>query len=393
MLLTLLLWRAVAAMRQLPGGQGGVPSMAALLQWEQTIEAAERQWGSSHPAVGRAWLELARALQAADKDSDRAKHATKKAFDVCHILLNQTTEVSTGMTACEGVAGPWLSEGSRGGGAMACADNAAVLVCLLAGVQASQAQESIFYLMAKFNTKACAAKQTRDAAAAAAREAAAATTAEAQQPDAAAAAAAAVAAAMPVVPPAAAPIGETLHKERVARFLAGLRASHENEARQQAAGVHAAAASTALALAPQTSSAAAMAGMPMHTQAAVPEPPYYMPAPLALFALPLAHQHALASSFASAPPGSMLMPAAAQQLFGADTQHAALARLQQSLAFQAATAAAAAAAAAGRAPGTAGAAGGRARTPVKLPAAGLQPPTDTRSQADTPGHKGAAVPE
>lgn len=78
--------------------QGGGPSLAALQQWQQTIEAAEQQWGSSHPAVGRAWLELARALQAADKDSDRAKHATKKAFDICQILLKQTGTVSTSCT-------------------------------------------------------------------------------------------------------------------------------------------------------------------------------------------------------------------------------------------------------------------------------------------------------
>lgn len=72
---------------------GGTPSLAALLEWEHTIEAAEQQWGSSHPAVGRAWLELAQALQVADKDSDRAKHATKKAFDICQILLKQTSSV------------------------------------------------------------------------------------------------------------------------------------------------------------------------------------------------------------------------------------------------------------------------------------------------------------
>lgn len=70
--------------------------MTALVQWQQTIEAAEQQWGSSHPAVGRAWLELARALQAADKQSDRAKYATKKAFDICQILLQQTAAVSAG---------------------------------------------------------------------------------------------------------------------------------------------------------------------------------------------------------------------------------------------------------------------------------------------------------
>lgn len=77
--------------------QGGGPSLGALQQWQQTIEAAELQWGSSHPAVGRAWLELARALQAADKDSDRAKHATKKAFDICQILLKQTGTVSNNL--------------------------------------------------------------------------------------------------------------------------------------------------------------------------------------------------------------------------------------------------------------------------------------------------------
>lgn len=74
--------------------QEGRLSLVALQQWQQTIEAAEQQWGSSHPAVGRAWLELARALQATDKDSDRAKHATKKAFDICQILLKQTGTVS-----------------------------------------------------------------------------------------------------------------------------------------------------------------------------------------------------------------------------------------------------------------------------------------------------------
>ena len=74
--------------------QGGGPSLAALQQWQHTIEAAEQQWGSSHPAVGRAWLELARAMQAQDKDSDRAKHATKKAFDICQMLLEQTGTVS-----------------------------------------------------------------------------------------------------------------------------------------------------------------------------------------------------------------------------------------------------------------------------------------------------------
>jgi hypothetical protein len=73
--------------------QEGSPSLAALMQWQHTIQAAEQQWGSSHPAVGRAWLELARALQAADKDSDRAKHATKKAFDICMTSMKQTGTV------------------------------------------------------------------------------------------------------------------------------------------------------------------------------------------------------------------------------------------------------------------------------------------------------------
>lgn len=66
----------------------------ALEQWQHTIEQAEQHWGPSHPAVGRAWLELARALQAADKDSEKARHATKKAFDICQILLKQTAMVS-----------------------------------------------------------------------------------------------------------------------------------------------------------------------------------------------------------------------------------------------------------------------------------------------------------
>lgn len=88
-------WSRLAAMAMSSPTQGGGPSVAALQQWQQTIEAVEQQWGSSHPAVGRAWLELARALQAADKDSNRAKHATKKAFDICQILLQQTGTVST----------------------------------------------------------------------------------------------------------------------------------------------------------------------------------------------------------------------------------------------------------------------------------------------------------
>jgi hypothetical protein len=78
--------------------------MSALVQWQHTIEAAEQQWGSSHPAVGRAWLELARALQAADKQSDRAKFATKKAFDICQILLQQTAVVSAWQQSAVGVA-------------------------------------------------------------------------------------------------------------------------------------------------------------------------------------------------------------------------------------------------------------------------------------------------
>jgi hypothetical protein len=74
--------------------------LAALLQWQHTIEAAEAQWGPLHPAVGRAWLELARALQAVDKDSERAKLATKKAFDICQILLKETATVSSLQSLC-----------------------------------------------------------------------------------------------------------------------------------------------------------------------------------------------------------------------------------------------------------------------------------------------------
>ncbi len=69
--------------------------LAALRQWQRTIEAAEQQWGMSHPAVGRAWLELARSLQAADKDSIAARRATKHAFDICHTLLMQIAAVRT----------------------------------------------------------------------------------------------------------------------------------------------------------------------------------------------------------------------------------------------------------------------------------------------------------
>jgi hypothetical protein len=77
--------------------------LAALLQWQHTIEAAEAQWGPLHPAVGRAWLELARALQAVDKDSERAKLATKKAFDICQILLKETATVSACGSPAEAV--------------------------------------------------------------------------------------------------------------------------------------------------------------------------------------------------------------------------------------------------------------------------------------------------
>jgi hypothetical protein len=87
---------AAAALAAIGSPNAGATSdrLAALLQWQRTIEAAEAQWGPLHPAVGRAWLELARALQAVDKDSERAKLATKKAFDICQILLKETATVS-----------------------------------------------------------------------------------------------------------------------------------------------------------------------------------------------------------------------------------------------------------------------------------------------------------
>jgi hypothetical protein len=87
---------AAAALAAIGSPSAGATSdrLAALLQWQHTIEAAEAQWGPLHPAVGRAWLELARALQAVDKDSERAKLATKKAFDICQILLKETATVS-----------------------------------------------------------------------------------------------------------------------------------------------------------------------------------------------------------------------------------------------------------------------------------------------------------
>eukprot|EP00879_Flechtneria_rotunda_P009760 GHRR01010210.1.p1 GENE.GHRR01010210.1~~GHRR01010210.1.p1 ORF type:complete len:560 (+),score=194.04 GHRR01010210.1:3262-4941(+) len=74
--------------------------MTALHQWQHTIEAAEHQWGPSHPAVGRAWIELAKSWQAADKGSDGAKHATKKAFDMCQILLKETAMVCKSQCNC-----------------------------------------------------------------------------------------------------------------------------------------------------------------------------------------------------------------------------------------------------------------------------------------------------
>lgn len=83
-----------AAVAALGGSANGESELVALVQWQQTIEAAEQQWGPSHPAVGRAWLELARVWQATDKENDRAKYATKKAFDICQILLQQTAMVS-----------------------------------------------------------------------------------------------------------------------------------------------------------------------------------------------------------------------------------------------------------------------------------------------------------
>jgi hypothetical protein len=87
---------SAAALAAIGSPSAGATSdrLAALLQWQHTIEAAEAQWGPLHPAVGRAWLELARALQAFDKDSERAKLATKKAFDICQILLKETATVS-----------------------------------------------------------------------------------------------------------------------------------------------------------------------------------------------------------------------------------------------------------------------------------------------------------
>ncbi|WIA11882.1 hypothetical protein OEZ85_011967 [Tetradesmus obliquus] len=86
---------STAALAAIGSPSAGATSdrLAALLQWQNTIEAAEAQWGPLHPAVGRAWLELARALQAVDKDSERAKLATKKAFDICQILLKETATV------------------------------------------------------------------------------------------------------------------------------------------------------------------------------------------------------------------------------------------------------------------------------------------------------------
>jgi hypothetical protein len=138
---------------QMRGDAHGNPSMAALRQWQRTVEAAEQQWGVSHPAVGRAWLELARALQADDKGSDRAKHATKRAFDICNILLKETGAVSwhagTRTLALHGL--------ERGCDLARCAP------CVLC-VQDSHAHESAQYLLARFNSKASAAKQTKAAA-------------------------------------------------------------------------------------------------------------------------------------------------------------------------------------------------------------------------------------
>lgn len=156
-------------------GRPDACDLAALAQWQQMIEAAEQQWGSSHPAVGRAWLELARALQATDKQSEAAKHATKKAFDICQILLQQTAVVS------------WQPQHMH----VACVDAQAPVpgVCLhrqrpapsrhprrapgpdrprnahVCNLQESQAAELGQYLMAKFSSKAMAAKQAAAAAA------------------------------------------------------------------------------------------------------------------------------------------------------------------------------------------------------------------------------------
>ncbi len=56
--------------------------LSRLDEWQASIEAAERAMGRDHPAVGRAWMDLAKALQAAALHSDRARMATKRAFDV-----------------------------------------------------------------------------------------------------------------------------------------------------------------------------------------------------------------------------------------------------------------------------------------------------------------------
>ncbi len=78
----------------------GLSDAAQLENWQQLIEAAEAQWGISHPAVGRAWLELARALQAAAKDSERARQATRKAWTVCQTLMGASKQVRGAVQLC-----------------------------------------------------------------------------------------------------------------------------------------------------------------------------------------------------------------------------------------------------------------------------------------------------
>ncbi|GBF98412.1 hypothetical protein Rsub_10477 [Raphidocelis subcapitata] len=72
---------AAAAPPPLPSPRSA-RDLSSLDEWQATIEAAEKALGRDHPAVGRAWIDLARALQAAALHSDRARLATKRAFDV-----------------------------------------------------------------------------------------------------------------------------------------------------------------------------------------------------------------------------------------------------------------------------------------------------------------------
>jgi hypothetical protein len=72
---------AGAAAAALPS-PGRARDLARLDEWQSAIESAERALGRDHPAVGRAWMDLAKALQSAALHSDRARLATKRAFDV-----------------------------------------------------------------------------------------------------------------------------------------------------------------------------------------------------------------------------------------------------------------------------------------------------------------------